>query len=561
MKLTKGSRFFAGATAWDRLSDFIYTNDELQTRCCTKYANKFNLRIKFTYEFAQNFLYEVRNLRIKTDNCTHVEIENGILEKRAVRNGYTEVKLTYQQRRRVPRSKREPLHENSLVFAFYNDDPHNNAPFQVDSIEILDELSLKRKYEPPAHPQNDTTIASQPVKLATVLARPENDNAAMAVDEAMSTSPECAKDAIARLPTLLDLSSVLDQDGSSSSGCGSMQRGSTSSSPGSFHNNEYCESPHKRVRIEQRLQWSKRKTFPSPNLMVLSQHGSTRSGGYVDLTKSSPRQSSLNSTQVLPCDPTLDSTFRYFLDVHWTVPPEQFNFPYFHFCYCDFLQQKRLRDDIRFTEPELIQKVGKYIKDQNEIAACPLCTDFFRIEELSEHTPMCCELDDLNTPSRTIDNSLTIIPDTSNHNASVEYVETTTPRGSPDVFRGIDIGQQNNNDLRDIIAVPIANTVGNRAAPNSPEIICVGDSDEEPQPIRTMYPHHDPVHDTDVQCPLCYMKFRAKDIERHSARCCDNMHTSQNIENGECYGSSSSIPRDHPSTYPSENRRVIKPRL
>ena len=88
MKLTKGSRFFAGATAWDRLSDFIYTNDELQTRCCTKYANKFNLRIKFTYEFAQNFLYEVRNLRIKTDNCTHVEIENGILEKRAVRNGY-----------------------------------------------------------------------------------------------------------------------------------------------------------------------------------------------------------------------------------------------------------------------------------------------------------------------------------------------------------------------------------------------------------------------------------------------------------------------------------------
>lgn len=397
--------------------------------------------------------------------------------------------------------------------------------------------------------------------------------------------------AITRLPTLCDLSSVLDQDGSSSSGCGSMQRSSTSSSPGSFHNNEYYESPHKRLRYEQPWQMSKRRSFPSPNLVVLSQHGRAVGGGYVDLTKSSssPREQGLNSIQTLPCQPTFDSTVNYFINIHWTMPPDQFDFEYFQYCYNEFLQQKRLHTEIDYTERELMQKVGKFIKDQKAIAACPLCTDFFRIEELSGHTPMCCELDDLNSapPVPTTrgnalrspahaNSSLTIIEDSQSmdhcgqqHDRSIEYVETTTPHGSPEMFHGIDVEPlrtvpASNNNFCEIEAVPMGDGTPDPMpqTANSPEIICVGDSDDEIRPIRTNYPHFDMVRDDDVQCPLCYMKFRKRDIERHSSRCCDTiMAPQERIDQDECYGTSSSMPKDHPSTYPSKNRRVIKPRL
>lgn len=59
------------------------------------------------------------------------------------------------------------------------------------------------------------------------------------------------------------------------------------------------------------------------------------------------------------------------------------------------------------------------------------------------------------------------------------------------------------------------------------------------------------------KCPVCYMEFRRVDIERHTQLCCEKTFNSTARE-VDFSGGCSSL--DHPTTMPTKNRRIIKPK-
>jgi len=278
----------------------------------------------------------------------------------------------------------------------------------------------------------------------------------------------------------------------------------------------------KRAKMSSRLKYSKRSSFPSSGLLGREQR------------------------YCLPNEINIKSIVESFIANIWTVPDEQFDFYYFEFVFGEFLRKYRLTGTIIFNESELIQEIGRNIPNQSTILPCPICNDYFFNTELPSHSELCSTIDEIVFLSET-----------------EKPIESSNNQSPPPLLTDNDI-------------ICLDDDTATSGLHNL-ELLDDHNLQRPPSPIRSSYPHFDLSAESTDKCPVCFMNFKESELERHARDCCErtfadteksgHFNVRRNSDGTESIvgRASSSSARDsyldHPSTRPSQNRRVIKPKF
>jgi len=505
------------------------TNDLTSFTCTNPNATDIHVKLVFKQKnLIKKILNTSRNITIESSkNCTHFGID-GLVKRQALKTSSSLINLSDSNGNQLVLQ-----HDiNTLNLHLECADPENNKPFSFLSISF--NSKQKRK-----NPENSFM---------------EHETAERTIEQT------------GRIGQLVILSDSDVDSGEFSNASSDKEK---SDNKFKLPSNEpvilnLSDSPYKKKRLQNvPREFSKKCSFPSPSL---------------EFEKGDQNHRSLSTRLVLLSDKNrLKTAADYFIRHYWQVPGDQFEFLYFQFSFDEFLHKQQLKNSVKYSEKDLVEIVGNSIKDQYVIQPCPLCNVFFHIEDLTSHAPSCCDNDDEieeissvnsyngNKTNNQSNNQYNNQSNNRSHNRSnnqPQHQPTNVFNTQPNYYSN---GNSNSNSTQmSDFNVPRTNSpeleyMGssipefNQVTAN--DVVCITDQ-RPPSPVRTSYPHFDNSNGPLDKCPVCYMEFRRVDIERHTQLCCEK--TFSKAQEVDFSGGCSSL--DHPTTMPTENRRIIKPK-
>lgn len=491
------------------------TNDLTSFTCTNPNATDIHVKLVFKQKnLIKKILNTSRNITIESSkNCTHFGIGE-LVKRQALKSSSSMINLSDSNGNQTVLK-----HDiNTLNLHLECADPENNKPFSFFSISF--NSKQKRK-----NPENSFM---------------EHETAERTIEQT------------GRIGQLVILSDSDVDSGEFSNASSDKEKSDKckipSNEPVVFN---LSDSPYKKKRLQNvPREFSKKCSFPSPSL---------------EFEKGDQNHRSLSTRLVMMSDKNrLKTAAEYFIRHYWQVPGDQFEFQYFQFSFNEFLHKQKLNNSVKYTEKELIETVGNSIKDQYVIQPCPLCNIFFFTEDLTSHAPSCCDNDDeieeISTSNSCSGNKYTNnqYNNQSDHqsnnpsnNLSQHQLNNAPNNVNLAQTTDFNIPRTNSPELEYMgTSIPEFNQV------TANDVVCITDQ-RPPSPVRTSYPHFDTSNGPLDKCPVCYMEFRRVDIERHTQLCCEKTFNSTARE-VDFSGGCSSL--DHPTTMPTKNRRIIKPK-